>query len=51
MRLRRCAIDCDDLQPCELQDLEDETGRQISLAEHNYVTAVVLGYGPADEEM
>ena len=37
----------------EVADVEAETGRQVSLAECNYFTGVVLGYGtaPADEEV
>ena len=43
----------DDIEPADVDDCEAETGRAIALAECNYFTGVVLGYGtaPADEEV
>lgn len=43
----------DDIDLIEVADVEAETGRQVALAECNYFTGVVLGYGPAtaDEEV
>lgn len=43
----------DDIDTADVDDCEAETGRAIALAECNYFTGVVLGYGPApaDEEV
>lgn len=43
----------DDIDLIDVPDVEAETGRQVALAECNYFTGVVLGYGtaPADEEV
>ena len=43
----------DDIDLIEVADVEAETGRQVALAECNYFTGVVLGYGlaPTDEEV
>ena len=40
----------DDIDLIDVPDVEAETGRQVALAECNYFTGVVLGYGtaPAD---
>jgi hypothetical protein len=35
----------DDYDEADGQDVADKTGRQVALAEYNYFTAVVLGYG------
>ena len=35
----------DDVDTADVDDCEAETGRAIALAECNYFTAVVLGYG------
>ena len=55
---RRClvrtyAVLDDDIDLIDVPDVEAETGRQVALAECNYFTGVVLGYGtaPADEEV
>jgi hypothetical protein len=51
--VRAYAILEDDIELIEVPDVEAETGRQVALAECNYFTGVVLGYGsaPADEEV
>ena len=51
--MRAYAILEDDIELIEVPDVEAETGRQVALAECNYFTGVVLGYGPAsaDEEV
>ena len=43
----------DDIDLIDVPDVEAETGRQVALAECNYFTGVVLGYGTAlaDEEV
>lgn len=35
----------DDIDTADVDDCEAETGRAIALAECNYFTGVVLGYG------
>lgn len=37
----------DDIDLIDFDDCEAETGRQVALAECNYFTGVVLGYGTA----
>ena len=51
--VRTYAVLDDDIDLIDVPDVEAETGRQVALAECNYFTGVVLGYGtaPADEEV
>lgn len=51
--MRTYAVLDDDIDLIDVPDVEAETGRQVALAECNYFTGVVLGYGPApaDEEV
>jgi len=41
----------DDIDTADVDDCEAETGRAIALAECNYFTGVVLGYGVLAEEV
>ena len=51
--MRTYAVLEDDIDLIDVPDVEAETGRQVALAECNYFTSVVLGYGSAtaDEEV